>query len=87
MVAVDHICVFFASAVSREAISGCYVSSSCKYCKGAAGHGRLPVLHRANELCKRTGEKLDWGKDYRNHRVETHCKNAGVSRFGAVDKL
>ena len=38
-------------------------------------------LHRANELCKRTGEKLDWGKDYRNHRAETHCKNAGVSRF------
>ena len=25
--------------------------------------------------------------DDRNHRVETHCKNAGVSRFGAVDKL
>ena len=38
-------------------------------------------LHRANELCKRTGEKLDWGIDYRNHRAETHCKNAGVSCF------
>ena len=38
-------------------------------------------LYRANELCKRTGEKLDWGKDYRNHRAETHCKNAGMSRF------
>ena len=38
-------------------------------------------LHRANELCKRTGEKLDWGKDYRNRRVETHWKNARVSRF------
>ena len=82
MVAVDHICVFFASSVSCEAISGSYVSSFCKCCKGAVCHGRLSCfLHHANELCKRTGEKLDWRKDYRNRRVETHCNNAGVSRF------
>ena len=86
MVAVDHIDIF-ASVVSCEAMSGSSVSSFCKCCEGAASHSRLPVLHRVNELCKRTGEKLDWGIDYRNHRAETHCKNAGVSRFGAVDKL
>ena len=45
MVAVDHICVFFASSVSCEAISGSSVSSPCKCCKGAAGHGRLPVFY------------------------------------------
>ena len=60
MVAVDHINIF-ASAVSCEAISGNAASSVCKCCKGAVSHGRLPVLHRVNELCKRTGEKLDWG--------------------------
>ena len=45
MVAVDHICVFFASAVSCEAISRSSVPSTCKCCKGAAGHGRLPVFY------------------------------------------
>lgn len=42
-------------------------------------------LHRANELCKRTGETLGWGSqstiDSLNHQAETHCKNARVSRF------
>ena len=41
-------------------------------------------LHRANELCKRTGETLGWGSqstiDYINHRGETHCKKVRVSR-------
>ena len=44
MVAVDHICIFFASAVSCEAMSGSSVSSFCKCCKGAVCHGRLPVF-------------------------------------------
>ena len=45
MVAVDHICIFFASAVSCEAISGSSVSSFCKCCKGAVCHGRLPTFY------------------------------------------
>ena len=45
MVAVDHICVFFASAVSCEAISGSAASSVCKCCKGTVSHGRLPVFY------------------------------------------
>ena len=45
MVAVDHICVFFASAVGCEAISGSAASSVCKCCKGTVSHGRLPVFY------------------------------------------
>ena len=45
MVAVDHICIFFARAVSCVVISGSSVPSTCKCCKGAAGHGRLPVFY------------------------------------------
>ena len=45
MVAVDHICVFFASAVSCEAISESAASSVCKCCKGTVSHGRLPVFY------------------------------------------
>ena len=45
MVAVDHICIFFASAVSCEAISGSAASSVCKCCKGTVSHGRLPVFY------------------------------------------
>ena len=61
MVAVDHIDIF-ASAVSCEAISGSTASPVCKCCKGACKLWQASCfLHRANELCKRTGEKLDWG--------------------------
>ena len=45
MVAVDHMCIFFASVVSCEAISGSAASSVCKCCKGAVSHGRLPVFY------------------------------------------
>ena len=45
MVAADHICIFFASAVSCEAISGSAASSVCKCCKGTVSHGRLPVFY------------------------------------------
>ena len=45
MVAVDHICIFFASAVSCEAISGSAASSVCKCWKGTVSHGRLPVFY------------------------------------------
>ena len=64
MVAVDHICIFFASAVSCEAISGSSASSSCKCCKGAAGYGRLPVFYivQTNSVNAQgknwTGEKI-----------------------------
>lgn len=44
MVAVDHICVFCASAVSCEAISGNSVPSFCNCCKVIACHGRFPVF-------------------------------------------
>ena len=88
MVAVDHICVFFASSVSCEAISGSSVSSPCKCCKGAAGHGRLPVFYIVQTNFVNAQEKSWTGEtDDRNHKAETHCNNAGVSRFGAVDKL
>lgn len=73
MVAVDHICVFFASAVGCEAISGGSASSACKYCKGAADHDGFSVFyivqtHSVNAQGKSwTGETDD-----RNHKAETH---------------
>ena len=45
MVAVDHICIFFARAVSCVVISGSSGSSSYKCCEGAVCHGRLPVFY------------------------------------------
>ena len=87
MVAVDHICVLPQRGQLRGDIRILRIldlQMLQRYCKPWQASC---FLHRANELCKRTGEKLDWGKDYRNHQAETHCKNAGVSRFGAVDKL
>ena len=121
MVAVDHICVFFASAVSCEAISGssvssfckcckgtvtqtshlaeldifsceaisrCSASSTCKCCKGAAGHGRLPVFYIVQTNFVNAQEKSWTGEtDDRNHKAETHCNNAGVSRFATPRHL
>ena len=81
MVAVDHICVLPQRGQLRGDIRILRIldlQMLQRYCKPWQASC---FLHRANELCKRTGEKLDWGKDYRNHQAETHCKNAGVSRF------
>ena len=87
MVAVDHIDIF-ASVVSCEAISGGSASSACKCFKGAVSYGRLPVFYivQTNSV-NAQGKNWTGEVDDRNHRVETHCKNAGVSCFGAVDKL
>ena len=82
MVAVDHICVFFASSVSCEAISRSSVSSACKCCKGAAGHGRLPVFYIVQtNFVNAQGKSWTGQMEYVNHRVEKHCKNARVSCF------
>ena len=82
MVAVDHICVFFASAVSCEAISGGSASSACKCFKGAVSYGRLPVFYivQTNSV-NAQGKNWTVEMDYRNNLAETHRKNAGVSRF------
>ena len=60
MVAVDHICVFFASAVSCEAISGSSLSSFCKCCKGAVCHGRLPVFIVQTNFVNAQGKSGLW---------------------------
>ena len=72
MVAVDHIDIF-ASAVGCEAISGSSVSSPCKCCKGAAGHGRLPVFYivQAN-FVNAQGKSWTGETDDRNQKAETH---------------
>ena len=44
MVAVDHICIFFARAVSCVVISVSSGSSSYKCCEGAASHSMFPVF-------------------------------------------
>ena len=81
MVAVDHIDIF-ASAVGCEAISGSAASSVCKCCKGAVSHGRLPVFYIVQtNFVNAQGKNWTGDKDCRNHLAETHCKNAGVSRF------
>ena len=82
MVAVDHICVFFASSVSCEAISGSSVSSPCKCCKVAAGHGRFPVFYIVQtNFVNAQGKNWTVEIDYWNNLAETHRKNAGVSCF------
>ena len=87
MVAVDHIDIF-ASAVSCEAISGSSVPSSCNCCKVIACHGRFPVFCIVQtNLVNAQGESWTGEMDDRNNLAETHRKNAGVSCFGAVDKL
>ena len=81
MVAVDHIDIF-ASAVGCEAISGGSASSVCKCCKGTVSHGRLPVFYIVQtNFVNAQGKSWTGEMDYRNRRVETHCNNAGVSRF------
>ena len=57
-------------------------SSACKWCKGAAGHGRLPAFYivQTNSV-NAQGKSWTGEMDDRNRRVETHCKNAGVSCF------
>ena len=57
-------------------------SSACKWCKGAAGHGRLHVFYIVQtNFVNAQGKSWTGEMDYRNRRVETHCNNAGVSRF------
>ena len=82
MVAVDHICVFFASSVSCEAISESAAASVCKCCKGTVSHGRLPVFYIVQtNFVNAQGKSWTGEMDDRNRRVETHRKNAGVSCF------
>ena len=82
MVAVDHICIFFASAVSCEAISGSAASSVCKCCKGTVSHGRLPVFYIVQtNFVNAQGKSWTVEMDDRNNLAETHRKDAGVSCF------
>ena len=73
MVAVDHICIFFASAVSCEAISGSAASSVCKCCKGTVSHGRLPVFYIVQtSFVNAQGKSWTGETDDRNYKAETH---------------
>lgn len=63
-------------------------SSACKWCKGAAGHGRLHVFYIVQtNFVNAQGKSWTGEMDYRNRRVETHCNNAGVSRFATPRHL
>ena len=82
MVAVDHICIFFARAVSCVVISGSSGSSSYKCCEGAASHSMFPVFCIVQtNLVNAQGESWTGEMDDRNNLAETHRKNAGVSCF------